>query len=738
MASHRSGASLLGGAVAFTLVTVFSPAAIAEDHPKSRESDGIEAIGLTEAEPAQPAIVSLHALPQPNVALSDTSIALGQSVSLPEFGVEPPSTAAPWIDSPGETWTVAQVGGDAVPEGTSTPTEEAVESSADGETYEADAPSPSPLETEATEPESTETSPTASQADGPAGDEDSPNEAEGADAPDSGNGDINIEPDADEAAEEDGGESTGAETADSEESLEEDPEAAAEEAARQRRLELFSEGDRLFELGRYAEAEVIYRSAKGDFEGEVIERAEPILDPEQLSPAGQVYWREYQAGLESGLDTRIDVPLQLLTQENPEFIPGHLSYAERLNQQEQPEAAIAVLERAATLYPNDLTLTQARIDALVAQEEWLQAAIAARQFALINPEEPASAELAVSADEYQDRFRRRMRSRITRNAIGNVLAGGIGFALTGNIFGPLSALQTSILLMRGEAAVGERTAQRAAEELELITDEEVVTYVNELGQELAELGGRDEFEYEFYIVAADELNAFALPGGKVFINAGAILKTETTAEFAGLVAHELSHAILSHGFQIMTGGNLVANVLRVVPYGGVATNLAVLSYSRDMERQADRLGTRMLAASPYAADGMARLMETLEEENPRGNFDWLSTHPDTPERIRRLNSLIEANGYNRYAYEGVDEHQRIQERVRRILIQAGVLLELDENGEPIDPEAVPEAETEENSALDDPSAPPDAGPDATGPDATGPETEPEAIEAPLAPVSPGR
>ncbi|MGB3614511.1 MAG: hypothetical protein WBA10_12030, partial [Elainellaceae cyanobacterium] len=179
---------------------------------------------------------------------------------------------------------------------------------------------------------------------------------------------------------------------------ESEAESEAEAAAQQRRLDLFTEGDRLFEAEQYPEAEAVYRQAKGTFDGDTVQRAETITDPALLPPAGQVYWREYQAGLESGLDTRIDVPLQLLTQEHPEFIPGHLSYAERLNQQEQMDAALAVLERAATLYPNDQTLTQARIEALVGQEAWLQAAIAARQFALINPEHSAAPELRADAD----------------------------------------------------------------------------------------------------------------------------------------------------------------------------------------------------------------------------------------------------------------------------------------------------------------------------------------------------
>ena len=447
-----------------------------------------------------------------------------------------------------------------------------------------------------------------------------------------------------------------------------DDELTAEELERR---QLLIEGDRLFLEGRFAEAEELYRQAKDPFYEEgTVERLDGFSDPEQLSPAGAVYWREYQAGLEADLDTRTRVPLTLLRETQPEFVPGHLAYAQLLVSESEIDEALEVLEQATALYPDNQDLAMMRVETLVADKQWLQAAIASRQFALLEPDHPEADTFQEQADDYQGRFRRKMRRRLTRTAIGNAIAGAAGFALTGSWFGPLSAIETTILMIQGESAVGARIANNAHDELDMIEDEVVLDYVNDIGQELAELGGRTEFEYEFYVVAEDELNAFALPGGKIFINAGAITRTDTGAELAGLIAHELAHAILSHGFQQVTRGNLTANVLQTVPYGGLVTNLTVLRYSRDMERQADRLGTRLLATSPYAADGVRNLMQTLAEESEnQSRFDWLSTHPDTPERVRNLERLIEQNGYNRYAFEGIERHLQIQERVKEILIE---------------------------------------------------------------------
>src|SRR5919202_4857363 len=224
------------------------------------------------------------------------------------------------------------------------------------------------------------------------------------------------------------------------------------------------------------------------------------------------------------------------------------------------------------------------------------------------------------------------------------------------------------MLLRGESAVGDSIANQVKRQVPMTDDEAVLNYVREVGNKVSVVSGRNDFEYEFYVVMDDRLNAFALPGGKVFVNAGAILKTRSEAELAGLLAHELSHAVLSHGFQLVTQGNLTANVTQFVPYGGVLGNLLVLDYSRDMERQADNLGTRILASSGYAADGMRNLMVTLQkQERDAGVFAWLSSHPDTKERISNLENIIERNGYNRYAYEGVARHLEIQKRVAQLL-----------------------------------------------------------------------
>ena len=441
------------------------------------------------------------------------------------------------------------------------------------------------------------------------------------------------------------------------------------ELSRERQL---IEADRLYLGGQFAAAEKIYRRVKTPFaqSAETQQRPAPIVAPQQLTPAGKVYWREAEAGIAQNLQTKTLVPLRLLVEQYPEFVLGHLRLAEILKKYDKPKESLKVLEQATALYPAQSDLVKAKIAALAEEKEWMEASLTARQFALLNYNQPAAnAEFTQLADENLKRYKSHLRSQLRGNAIANVLTGALGYALTGSLFGPVSAVQTTAMLLQGESNVGESVAKQAREQLPLVKDPEAVDYVNEVGQKLALVAGRSDFKYEFYVVLDDDLNAFALPGGKVFVNAGAIAKTNSEAELAGLLAHELSHAVLSHGFQLVASGNLNANVTQYIPYGGVLANLFTLNYSRDMERQADTLGTRLLASTGYAADGLRNSMVILEKQQKDSPPRWLSSHPDTGDRVDCLEKLIVQNNYNRYAYEGVERHSQIKEKVKKLLVE---------------------------------------------------------------------
>ncbi|MDJ0693735.1 M48 family metallopeptidase [Mastigocoleus sp. MO_188.B34] len=438
------------------------------------------------------------------------------------------------------------------------------------------------------------------------------------------------------------------------------------ELARQNKL---IEADRLYLTGNISAAEKLYREAKEPFTDteNLEERKAAIVDPTQLSPGGKVYWREAQAGIASQLQTKTLVSLNLLVEKNPEFIPGHIKYAESLKKYGKEKKALEVLERANSLYPDEVDLVKYRVQALAESKKWMEASLAARQFAILNPQAPQAPELKELADKNLKRFKSHIRREVRGNAIANVITGALGYAVTGSLFGPFSALDSTLLLLKGEKSIGESVAKRAKKRLDLVEDKEIVDYVNEIGQKLVKVAGRDEFKYEFFVIPEKSLNAFALPGGKVFIHAGAIAKTNSEAELAGLIGHELSHVVLSHGFQLVTQGNLVSNVTQYLPLGGTFGQILTFNYSRKMEKQADRLGTRLIVASGYAADGLRNLMSTLEKEQKNTPPAWLSSHPAGNKRVRYLEELISESGYNRYAYEGVARHQEIKAKAKQTI-----------------------------------------------------------------------
>lgn len=445
-----------------------------------------------------------------------------------------------------------------------------------------------------------------------------------------------------------------------------EPAPSPEEIARQQK---FIEADKLYQSGQIAAAEKLYREVKEPFAktSDIKERKEAIVDPAQLSPGGKVFWREAEAGIASKLQTRTTVALELLVEKYPEFIPGHIRYAEVLKQYGEEKKALSVLERATALYPNQPDLIKARVAALADAKKWMEASLAARQFALLNPNNPQSPEFQMLAEQHLKRYKSHIRSEMRGNALANIITGALGYAVTGSLLGPFTALDSSIMLLRGEGAVGESVAKQAKKRLPLVKDEAILSYVNGIGEKLAQVAGRNEFKYEFFVLPDESLNAFALPGGKIFINAGAIAKTNSEAELAGLIGHELSHVVLSHGFQLVTQGNLISNVTQYIPYGGTVGQLFALSYSRDMERQADALGTRLLVATGYAADGLRNLMATLDKQQKYAPPAWLSSHPGGDERVSYIEDLISQNQYNRYAYEGVARHTEIKQKAKQIL-----------------------------------------------------------------------
>jgi hypothetical protein len=204
-----------------------------------------------------------------------------------------------------------------------------------------------------------------------------------------------------------------------------------------------------------------------------------------------------------------------------------------------------------------------------------------------------------------------------------------------------------------DVEIGQQSAVEAERQLPILNDSNVQNYVNTIGQKLAANAGGPNFQYRFRVVNASDINAFALPGGYIYLNRGIIENAKNEGEVAGVLAHEIAHSSLRHGthqaskayaaqagLQILGGllggkvGNNTAQILNTV--GGVGLNALFLKFSRELETQADVRGAQILAASGYTPADMVSFFRQLEKVDTAKKTTWLSHHPAPPDRIARI------------------------------------------------------------------------------------------------------
>jgi beta-barrel assembly-enhancing protease len=205
-----------------------------------------------------------------------------------------------------------------------------------------------------------------------------------------------------------------------------------------------------------------------------------------------------------------------------------------------------------------------------------------------------------------------------------------------------------------DVQLGMQSAQQVLRETPMVPENHPVTaYVRQLGAKLASKAAGEKFQYKFWVVATKEINAFALPGGFLFINAGTIAAAKNEGELAGVVAHEIAHSALRHGTNQASKAKLAQGGLGVLAaiagagdspelgqvvgqIGGLGANMLFLKYGRNAEKQADLEGARMLAEAGYDPRDMANFFKTLEAQGGQRMPEMLSDHPDPGNRIKYI------------------------------------------------------------------------------------------------------
>lgn len=206
-----------------------------------------------------------------------------------------------------------------------------------------------------------------------------------------------------------------------------------------------------------------------------------------------------------------------------------------------------------------------------------------------------------------------------------------------------------------EIQLGREAARQVKQEMPLLPDNDPISqYVRQLGQQLAAKAPGEKWPFEFHVVNVKEINAFALPGGPIFVHMGTVRAADSEGQLAGVLAHEISHVVLRHGTQqaskqvlaqiplAVLGATLPQNTLGQLARLGVSfgAQSVFLKYSRDAEREADLLGSQIMYDAGFNPYDMVEFFSKLEKQGGPGVPEFLSDHPNPGNRAQLVSQAI--------------------------------------------------------------------------------------------------
>ena len=238
----------------------------------------------------------------------------------------------------------------------------------------------------------------------------------------------------------------------------------------------------------------------------------------------------------------------------------------------------------------------------------------------------------------------------------------------------------TLISVQDEIAIGRQAQEEVRRQTPELGDAAVHAYVTKIGRQLASHARGNRYPYGFSIANYREINAFALPGGPVWVNRGAIEAAGTESQLAGVLAHEIAHIAERHSARQLSNvivANLGLNLLGALlgnNGGATAASIAAryvasgafLKFSRDDERAADRVGAGIMARAGWDPHGMIELMETIRREERRDPSSvevFFSNHPSPRDRVALLTRVVPLGRTGR---QDSDEFQGIRARLKRL------------------------------------------------------------------------
>lgn len=236
---------------------------------------------------------------------------------------------------------------------------------------------------------------------------------------------------------------------------------------------------------------------------------------------------------------------------------------------------------------------------------------------------------------------------------------GVRRSLRAGVLALAALLLAACVSEAREQAIGDQVAMQINQQVPLVRDVPLTLYVNDLGRLIAKRSGRPDLTYHFYIVDTPGINAFALPGGHVYVNRGLVERTSDVSELAGVLAHEIGHVAARHGAETLQRTmrtQSMAGVMYHLILGreplldqdalNLGSSLWSARHSRADEAEADQLAVQYLVDAGIDPRGMLSLFSSLMEEerhDPRAMAaadSWFSTHPATAQRLDATRARI--------------------------------------------------------------------------------------------------
>lgn len=226
-----------------------------------------------------------------------------------------------------------------------------------------------------------------------------------------------------------------------------------------------------------------------------------------------------------------------------------------------------------------------------------------------------------------------------------------------------------------DVELGDASAGEIARQVSPLRDERTNAYVQRLGEKIAAGAPGYRFPYRFVVVSSPEVNAFALPGGYVFINTGAIEAAHSEGELAGILAHEIAHVALRHGTNQASKAYVVKTGLGVLDAlaGGSRARVGqaarayartlFLRFNREAEEEADLEGARLMAQAGYDPRDMASFFASLEERGGERAPDSEDDHPNPAVRVALIEGELPSLRTERAPVRDTEEFRRIRARL---------------------------------------------------------------------------